>query len=61
MSVIEVSHRSKEWQAVMDETEALWKEILKIPEGYKVMFLGGGASLQFAMIPLNFMEKRQLI
>ncbi|MFA7599928.1 MAG: 3-phosphoserine/phosphohydroxythreonine transaminase [Bacteroidales bacterium] len=58
MSVIEVSHRSKEWQAVMDETEALWKEILKIPEGYKVMFLGGGASLQFAMIPLNFMEKK---
>jgi phosphoserine aminotransferase len=58
MSVIEVSHRSKEWQAVMDETEALWKEILKIPDGYKVMFLGGGASLQFAMIPLNFMEKK---
>ena len=58
MSVIEVSHRSKEWQAVMDETEALWKETLKIPEGYKVMFLGGGASLQFAMIPLNFMEKK---
>lgn len=58
ISVIEVSHRSKEWQAVMDETEALWKEILKIPEGYKVMFLGGGASLQFAMIPLNFMEKK---
>jgi len=58
MSVIEVSHRSKEWQAVMDETEALWKEILKIPDGYKVMFLGGGASMQFAMIPLNFMEKK---
>lgn len=58
MSVIEVSHRSKEWQAVMDETEALWKEILKIPDGYKVLFLGGGASMQFAMIPLNFMEKK---
>ena len=58
MSVVEVSHRSKEWQAVMDETEALWKEILKIPDGYKVMFLGGGASMQFAMIPLNFMEKK---
>jgi phosphoserine aminotransferase len=42
----------------MDETEALWKEILKIPDGYKVMFLGGGASMQFAMIPLNFMEKK---
>ncbi|MDD4209380.1 MAG: 3-phosphoserine/phosphohydroxythreonine transaminase [Bacteroidales bacterium] len=58
MSVIEVSHRSKEWQAVMDETEALWKELLHIPDGYKVLFLGGGASMQFAMIPLNFMEKK---
>lgn len=58
MSVIEVSHRSKEWQAVMDETEALWKELLNIPDGYKVLFLGGGASIQFAMIPLNFMEKK---
>jgi len=58
MSVIEVSHRSKEWQAVMDETEALWKELLNIPDGYKVLFLGGGASMQFAMIPLNFMEKK---
>ncbi|HRR05138.1 MAG TPA: aminotransferase class V-fold PLP-dependent enzyme, partial [Bacteroidales bacterium] len=44
MSVIEVSHRSKEWQAVMDETVALWKELLNIPEGYQVLFLGGGAS-----------------
>jgi len=58
MSVIEVSHRSKEWQAVMDETEALWKELLHIPEGYKVLFLGGGASLQFAMVPFNFLEKK---
>jgi phosphoserine aminotransferase len=58
MSVIEVSHRSKEWQAVMDETEALWKEILNIPDGYKVLFLGGGASLQFLMVAMNFMEKK---
>ena len=58
MSVIEVSHRSKEWQAVMDETEALWKEILNIPDGYKVLFLGGGASTQFLMIPMNFLEKK---
>ena len=58
MSVIEVSHRSKEWQSVMDETEALWKEILNIPDGYKVIFLGGGASLQFIMVPLNFLEKK---
>lgn len=58
MSVIEVSHRSKEWQAVMDETETLWKEILNIPEGYKVLFLGGGASLQFLMVAMNFLEKK---
>lgn len=58
MSVIEVSHRSKEWQAIMDETEALWKEILNIPDGYKVMFLGGGASTQFLMVPMNFLEKK---
>ena len=58
MSVIEVSHRSKEWQAVMDETEALWKEILNIPDGYKVLFLGGGASTEFLMVPMNFMEKK---
>ncbi len=58
MSVIEVSHRSKEWQAVMDETEALWKEILNIPDGYKVLFLGGGASTQFLMVPMNFLEKK---
>jgi len=58
MSVIEVSHRSKEWQAVMDETEALWKELLEIPDGYKVLFLGGGASTQFLMVPMNFLEKK---
>ena len=58
MSVIEISHRSKEWEAVMNETEALWKEILHIPDGYKVLFLGGGASLQFAMVPFNFLEKK---
>jgi phosphoserine aminotransferase len=58
MSVIEVSHRSKEWDAVMAETEALWKELLHIPDGYKVLFLGGGASLQFLMVAMNFLEKK---
>ncbi|MGI6292764.1 MAG: 3-phosphoserine/phosphohydroxythreonine transaminase [Bacteroidales bacterium] len=58
MSVIEVSHRSKEWDAIMNETEAIWKELLNIPEGYKVLFLGGGASMQFAMVPFNFLEKK---
>jgi len=57
MSVIEVSHRSKEWEAQMAECEALWRELLGIPENYKVLFLGGGASLQFCMVPFNLMEK----
>jgi phosphoserine aminotransferase len=58
MSVIEVSHRSKEWQGVMDETEALWKDLLQIPDGYKVLFMGGGASTQFMMVPFNLLEKK---
>ena len=58
MSVVEVSHRSKEWEAVMNETEELWKDLLRIPEGYKVLFLGGGASTQFMTVPFNLMEKK---
>ena len=58
MSVIEVSHRSKEWEAVMAEAEAIWKELLNIPDGYKVLFLGGGASTQFMTVPFNLMEKK---
>ncbi len=45
LSVLEVSHRGKDFQAVMDEAVALFKEILNIPEGYSVLFLGGGASM----------------
>lgn len=58
ISVIEVSHRSKEWEAIMNECEGLWRELLNIPDNYKVLFLGGGASLQFCMVPMNFMEKK---
>ena len=58
MSVIEVSHRSKEWEAVMNECEALWRELLNIPDNYKVLFFGGGASLQFCMVPFNLLEKK---
>jgi len=58
MSVIEVSHRSKEWEAVMEECRSLWKEILEIPEGYRVLFLGGGASLQFLYVAMNLLEKK---
>lgn len=57
-SLIEISHRSKDFQAVMNETVDLMKEVLSIPEGYSVLFLGGGASLQFAMIPYNFMKSK---
>lgn len=56
LSILEVSHRSKEFQAVMDEAQALVKELLEVPEGYHVLFLGGGASLQFAMVPFNLLR-----
>ena len=55
---MEISHRSKDFQPVMDEAEALMKELLDIPEGYKVLFLGGGASLEFCMVPYNLLEKK---
>ena len=58
LSLMEISHRSKEFQPVMDNTEALMKEILDIPEGYRVLFLGGGASTQFCMVPFNLLEKK---
>ena len=58
LSVLEVSHRGKDFQAVIDEAEALFKEILNIPEGYSVLFLGGGASTQFCMVPYNFLERK---
>jgi len=58
LSIMEISHRSKDFEAVMDETVALFKELLNIPEGYSVLFLGGGASLQFSMVPFNLMEKK---
>ncbi len=58
LSLLEISHRSKDFQAVMDEAVALFKELLDIPEGYSVLFLGGGASMQFCMVPYNFLEKK---
>ncbi len=58
LSLLEISHRSKEFVAVMDETQALFKELLKIPDGYSVIFVGGGASLQFAMVPFNLFRKK---
>lgn len=58
LSVLEVSHRGKEFQAVIDEATALVKEILEVPDGFSVLWLGGGASMQFCMIPYNFLDKK---
>ena len=57
-SIMEVSHRSADFQAVYEEAVALFKEVLNIPEGYSVLFLGGGASMQFCMIPFNFLKTK---
>ncbi len=58
LSVAEISHRAKDFQPVVDEAVALIKELLEVPEGYSVLFLGGGASLEFCMIPYNFLIKK---
>ncbi len=58
LSVLEISHRSKQFVACMNDTIALFKELLEIPSGYHVIFLGGGASLQFAMVPMNLMVRK---
>ena len=58
LSILEVSHRSKEFQAVIDEASALVKELLEVPEGYSVLWLGGGASMQFCMLPFNLLKTK---
>ncbi|MCF8217746.1 MAG: 3-phosphoserine/phosphohydroxythreonine transaminase [Bacteroidales bacterium] len=58
LSLMEISHRSKQFEAVMEDAQQAFKDLLNIPEGYKVLFLGGGASLQFAMIPFNLMQNK---
>ena len=58
LSVLSVSHRSKEWGEVMDEVRANWKELLNIPDTHEVVFLGGGASLQFLYVAMNFLEHK---
>jgi len=57
MSVLEISHRSKTFDAILSATEGDLRTLLGIPDGYKVLFLGGGASLQFTMVPMNFLPK----
>ena len=59
MSVLEISHRSKPYEALQDEAAARLKRLLKIGDNYKVLFLQGGASLQFAMVPMNFLALEQ--
>lgn len=58
LSLMEISHRTPDFQAVMDEAQALFKELLNIPEGYSVLFVGGGASTQFCMVPFNLLEHK---
>ncbi|TFH27250.1 MAG: 3-phosphoserine/phosphohydroxythreonine transaminase [Bacteroidia bacterium] len=58
LSVMEISHRSKEFIAIMDETQQLFKDLLDIPSGYSVLLLQGGASLQFCMVPYNLLQTK---
>ena len=59
MSVMEMSHRSKVYMDIIGETEALLRELMNIPKNYKVMFLQGGASMQFSMIPMNLFKNKK--
>src|SRR5882762_1307513 len=55
MSVMEMSHRGKEFIAIAEQAEKDFRELLKVPENYKVLFLQGGATLQFGMVPMNLL------
>ena len=59
MSVMEMSHRSKVFATIIEEAEADLRELMQIPDNYKVLFLQGGASQQFAMIPMNLMKNKK--
>ena len=59
-SVMEMSHRSKVYESIINGCEALLREVMNIPDNYKVLFLQGGASSQFAMIPMNLMKKKKI-
>lgn len=58
LSLMEISHRAKNFQPVVDKAAALVKELLNVPEGYSVVFLAGGASTEFCRVPYNFLEKK---
>ena len=61
MSVMEMSHRSKVFQKIVDEAEADLRELMQIPDNYKVLFIQGGATLQFSMIPMNLMKNGKAV
>jgi len=58
LGIMEISHRSKEFTAVMEQAQQLFKELLDIPDGYHVLLVGGGASTQFTVVPMNLMQKK---
>ena len=58
VSLISISHRTKGWEATMEECRSLWKEILNIPDTHEVIFLGGGASLEFLYVAMNYLEHK---
>ena len=61
MGVMEMSHRSKVFQTIIDEAEQDLRDLMGIPDNYKVLFIQGGATLQFAMIPMNLMKNGKAI
>ncbi len=58
VSVLSISHRTKEWEETMNECRALWRELLHIPDTHEIVFLGGGASLQFLYVAMNLLEHK---
>ena len=58
LSLMELSHRSAEFKPILDEARALLKELLDVPQGYEVLFIGGGASMHFCMVPFNFLNRK---
>lgn len=58
VSLLSISHRTKEWENIMEETRNLWKELLKIPQDYEVVFLSSGASMEFLYVAMNYLEKK---
>ena len=60
IGILEISHRTPGWEKVMKDCVDLWRELLDIPNDYKVLFLGGGASTQFSTIPANMLSKKEI-